>query len=83
VSKVLKALERVLRGSSDANIRFDDLWALLLHFGFVERMCGDHHIFTRDDVPEILNWTKRLRREMGERPQRRARTESRSNLGQY
>jgi hypothetical protein len=55
MSKVAKILDRVLRGTSDANIRFDDLLALLVHLGFVERVRGDHHIFTRDDVPEILN----------------------------
>jgi hypothetical protein len=55
VSKIAKVLERVLRGSSDSSIRFDDLRALLLHLGFVERIRGDHHIFTRNDVPEILN----------------------------
>src|SRR5437899_1720813 len=55
MSKVAKTLDRVLRGTSDANIRFDDLLALLLHLGFVERVRGDHHILTRDGVPEILN----------------------------
>jgi len=55
VSKVSKALERVLRGSSDANVRFEDLRALLFHLGFVERIRGDHHIFTREGIPEILN----------------------------
>jgi hypothetical protein len=55
VSKVTKTLDPVLRGTSDANIRFDDLGALLIHLGFVERVRGDHHIFTRDGVPEILN----------------------------
>jgi hypothetical protein len=55
VSKGRKTLERVLRGTSDANIRFDDLCALLDHLGFAERVRGDHHIFTRDGVPEILN----------------------------
>jgi hypothetical protein len=55
VSKVTKTLDRVLRGNADANIRFGDLCALLLHFGFVERIRGDHHIFTRDGVAEILN----------------------------
>jgi len=48
-------MERVLRGVSDANIRFDDLRALLTHLGFEERIRGGHHIFTKDDVPEILN----------------------------
>ena len=55
MSKVEKTLERVLRGNADANIRFGDLCALLVHFGFAERIRGDHHIFTRDGVMEILN----------------------------
>jgi hypothetical protein len=55
VSKATKTLDRVLRGNADANIRFGDLCALLLHLGFEERVRGDHHIFTRDGVAEILN----------------------------
>ena len=55
MSKVEKTLERVLRGNADANIRFGDLCALLSHLGFAERVRGDHHIFTRDGVAEILN----------------------------
>ena len=50
-----KTLTRVLRGTADANIRFDELRQLLKHLGFVERVRGDHHIFTRDAVEEILN----------------------------
>lgn len=48
-------LSRVLRGSSDANIRFGGLRVLLLRIGFAERIKGSHHIFTRDGVEEILN----------------------------
>jgi predicted RNA binding protein YcfA (HicA-like mRNA interferase family) len=48
-------LLRVLRGSSDANIRFSDLRTLLLRLGFEERIRGSHHIFTREDVDEIVN----------------------------
>lgn len=48
MSKITKTLNRVLRGNADANIRFDDLCALLSHLGFTERIRGDHHIFTRD-----------------------------------
>lgn len=55
MSKVPKTLDRVLRGVADANIRFSDLRALLIHLGFSERVRGDHHIFTRDGVVEILN----------------------------
>jgi hypothetical protein len=46
---------RVLRGSSDANIRFSDLRTLLHRLGFAERIKGDHHIFTREGVGDILN----------------------------
>ncbi len=55
MSKFTKILNRVIRGTSDASVRFDDLRALLLHLGFVERIRGDHHIYTRDGLPEILN----------------------------
>ncbi len=40
---------------SDANIAFDDLRRVLLRIGFIERIKGDHHIFTKDTVDEILN----------------------------
>ena len=50
-----KLLNRVLRGTSDKHIEFDSLCDLLRRFGFVERVHGDHHIFTRDGVSEILN----------------------------
>lgn len=50
-----KTLERVLRGTSDSNVRFHDLCRMLKRLGFVERIRGDHHIFTRDGVVEILN----------------------------
>ena len=55
MSKVTKTLDRVLRGTSDANFGFDEVCALLRHLGFSERVRGSHHIFTRDGVPEILN----------------------------
>jgi hypothetical protein len=48
-------LARVLRGSSDAGIRFDDLRVLLRRLGFAERIKGSHHIFTREGVDDILN----------------------------
>jgi hypothetical protein len=55
VARWQKTLERVLRGASDANIDFANLCSLLTALGFTERIRGDHHIFTRDDVEEILN----------------------------
>lgn len=50
-----KTLSRILRGHADATIRFDDLCQVLTWVGFDERVRGSHHIFTCDDVEEILN----------------------------
>ncbi len=55
MSRAAKTLDKILRGTADANIRFGELTALLTHLGFTERIRGDHHIFTRDGVAEILN----------------------------
>jgi len=55
MSRHEKLLLRVLRGTSDANIPFDGLRALLISLGFEERVRGSHHIFTHESVPEILN----------------------------
>ena len=50
-----KLLERILSGTSDANIPFLGMCQLLRKLGFKERIRGSHHIFTRDRVEEILN----------------------------
>jgi hypothetical protein len=50
-----KLLLKILRGTSDANIPYEGLRSLLHWLGFEERIKGGHHIFTRHDVPEILN----------------------------
>ena len=55
MAKREKILDTLLRGTSDANIAFSDLCGLLKRLGFSERVRGDHHIFTRDGVEEILN----------------------------
>ena len=48
-------LARILRGASDANIPFNQLRNLLKRLGFEERIRGDHHIFTKNGVGEIIN----------------------------
>jgi len=55
MSRTEKTRERILLGSSDANIEFEDLRRLLSSMGFTERIKGGHHIFTRDGVEEIIN----------------------------
>lgn len=55
MSKHAKLLDRILRGTADANIPFEALCQLLTRLGFALRVKGSHHIFTRMDVEEILN----------------------------
>lgn len=50
-----KTLFKVLRGTSDANIRFGDLIGLLEELDFRVRIRGSHHICTKKGVAEILN----------------------------
>lgn len=55
MARITKVLEAVLRGTSDANIRFADLCNLLNALGFEQREKGSHRIFWRDEVEEIVN----------------------------
>ncbi len=50
-----KALQQVMDGRSDASIRFTDMTMLLKRLGFDERVRGDHHVFSRPGVREIIN----------------------------
>jgi len=50
-----KTLRRVLSGTSDAAIRFDDLCSLLERLGFEKRVRGSHHLFRRAGVEEKIN----------------------------
>ena len=55
MAKREKVLDKILRGTSDGNVAFADLCNMLASLGFEERIRGDHHIFTKDGVVEILN----------------------------
>ena len=55
MGKYSKLREKVLAGGADSNIGFAELCQLLGRLGFGERVRGDHHIFTRDGVAEIIN----------------------------
>ena len=52
---VEKTIEKLLRGESDANIRFEELCHLLQDRGFRMRVSGSHHIFTQNGVMERIN----------------------------
>ena len=55
MGKYEKLLQRILSGTSDSNIKFSELCQLLKRLGFIERIKGDHYIFTKDNVAEIIN----------------------------
>ncbi len=55
MGKYDKILQKIVHGRSDANILFSELRQLLLRLEFQERIRGDHHIFTKEGIAEILN----------------------------
>jgi len=55
MGKYDKLLFLILRGLSDANIEFDDLYHLLKHLGFEVRISGSHHVFRKTGVMEKIN----------------------------
>ncbi|RDC63270.1 type II toxin-antitoxin system HicA family toxin [Adhaeribacter pallidiroseus] len=56
MSKFEKLIKKILNGSSDANIEFDELVNLLHRLGFDERQRGtSHKIFFKDGVAEMIN----------------------------
>lgn len=50
-----KLLIKILCGTQDNNIKFNELRLLLDWLGFSERIKGDHHIYTKNDISEIIN----------------------------
>jgi hypothetical protein len=55
MAKRTKFLKRLMSGESGADIAFDDSCALLRQIGFQVRIHGDHHIFTKAGLVEIIN----------------------------
>ena len=47
--------DMIMSGKSDNNIRFNDLRKLLNSLNFEYRVKGDHFIYYRDDISEIIN----------------------------
>jgi predicted RNA binding protein YcfA (HicA-like mRNA interferase family) len=55
LSKVDKILFKIINGLSDKNIEFNEFVNLLLKLGFELRIKGSHHIFTKEEIDEIIN----------------------------
>lgn len=49
-----KTYEYIMQGKY-TNIKFSDLCYVLQNANFRCRIKGDHHIFKREDIPEIIN----------------------------
>ena len=50
-----QVLRRVLSGTADAAIRFEELCQLLESLGFEMRVRGSHHIFRKNGVAAKIN----------------------------
>lgn len=55
MDKNRKLLEHILMRRSDSSVSFTGLCNLLDKLGFDERIRGDHHIFTKEGIEEIIN----------------------------
>ena len=55
MGKLENILAAILRGTSDKNVTFTELRYVLEALGFEVRIKGDHFIYTKETVTEILN----------------------------
>ena len=55
MSQYEKLLASILNGIKDSNILFADLQSVLDRLGFQCRIKGDHFIYTKDGIEEIIN----------------------------
>ncbi|MGN0495825.1 MAG: type II toxin-antitoxin system HicA family toxin [Lachnospiraceae bacterium] len=50
-----KLMYSIMSGTQDKNIKFTDLQKILNMLGFQSRIKGDHFIYWKDEVDEIIN----------------------------
>lgn len=55
MSQYEKLMLKILLGNQDSSINFSELQKILDILGFHCRIKGDHFIYTKDGIPEILN----------------------------
>jgi virulence-associated protein VapD len=55
MSQFEKLLAALMCGTKDKAFLFSDLQAILTRLGFQCRIKGDHYIYTRNEVDEIIN----------------------------
>lgn len=54
MSKHETTKDRILSGTSNANIHFEDVCSLLTRLGFQFKVNGGHHKFYKDGIREII-----------------------------
>lgn len=52
---VQKIMQSIMSGTQDRNIKFIDLQKLLSALGYKCRIRGDHFIYSKDGIDEIIN----------------------------
>jgi hypothetical protein len=55
MSQYEKLSAALMSGTKDGNFLFSDLQMILARIGFQCRINGDHFIYTRDGIDEIIN----------------------------
>lgn len=55
MSKFEKLFMQIMSGTNDRNVSFGDLQKALMLLGFTVRIKGNHFIYFRDGVDEIIN----------------------------
>ncbi|MBQ2824360.1 MAG: type II toxin-antitoxin system HicA family toxin [Oscillospiraceae bacterium] len=55
MSRYQKLYMQIMSGTQDSNISFSDLQKILTLLGFTVRIKGDHFIYFKDGVEEIIN----------------------------
>lgn len=55
MSQYEKLMLKILIGNQDSNISFSDLQKVLETLGFDVRIKGDHYIYTKSGIDEIIN----------------------------
>lgn len=55
MSKFNKLFMQIMSGTQDSNISFSDLQKALTLLGFIVRIKGDHFIYSKEGVDEIIN----------------------------
>jgi predicted RNA binding protein YcfA (HicA-like mRNA interferase family) len=55
MATIEKLMVSLMSGNHDNNIKFSDLQKILNILGFQCRIKGDHFIYSRNDINEIIN----------------------------